>query len=67
MHQIAIEGQEVGGELLTESVAQALSQVDVLVVKLQRALQVNRTQNRPETKRLRQGGGKGGQCEVCPP
>ena len=48
----------MGGELLTESVAQALSQVDVLVVKLQR---------RPETKRLRQGGGKGGQREVCPP
>ncbi|VXB24360.1 FMN-dependent NADH-azoreductase [Pseudomonas sp. 8BK] len=43
VHQIAIEGQEVGGELLAESVAQALSQVDALVLKLQRALQVNRT------------------------
>ena len=43
VHQIAIEGQEVGGELLAESVAQALSQVDALVVQLQRALQVNRT------------------------
>ena len=43
VHQIAIEGQEVGGELLAESVAQALSQVDALVVQLQRALQANRT------------------------
>lgn len=43
VHQIAIEGQEVGGELLAESVAQALSQVDALVVQLQRALQVDRT------------------------
>lgn len=42
-HQIAIEGQEVGGELLAESVAQALSQVDALVLQLQRALQVSRT------------------------
>jgi FMN-dependent NADH-azoreductase len=43
VHQIAIEGQEVGGELLAESVAQALSQVDALVLQLQRALLVNRT------------------------
>lgn len=43
VHQIAIEGQEVGGELLAESVAQAQSQVDALVVQLQRALQLNRT------------------------
>nr|WP_298146380.1 NAD(P)H-dependent oxidoreductase [uncultured Pseudomonas sp.] len=42
VHQIAIEGQEVGGELLAESVAQALNQVDALVVELQRALQENR-------------------------
>ena len=67
MHQIAIEGQEVGGELLAESVAQALSQVDALALQLQRVLQANRTQSRPETNRLRQGGGKGGQREVCPP
>lgn len=43
VHQIAIEGQEVGGELLAESVAQALNKVDALVAELQRALQVNRT------------------------
>lgn len=43
VHQIAIEGQEVGGELLAESVAQGLSQVDALVAELQRALQVKRT------------------------
>lgn len=43
VHQIAIEGQEVGGELLAESVAQALNQVDALVAQLQRALQANRT------------------------
>lgn len=43
VHQIAIEGQEVGGELLAESVAQALNQVDALVAQLQRALQLNRT------------------------
>jgi FMN-dependent NADH-azoreductase len=43
VHQIAIEGQEVGGELLAESVAQALHRVDALVVQLQRALQENRT------------------------
>ena len=42
VHQIAIEGQEVGGELLAESVAQALNQVDALVAQLQRALQENR-------------------------
>jgi FMN-dependent NADH-azoreductase len=43
VHQIAIEGQEVGGELLAESVAQAMDQVDALVAQLQRTLQVNRT------------------------
>lgn len=43
VHQIAIEGQEVGGELLAESVAQALNQVDALVAQLQRALQLSRT------------------------
>jgi FMN-dependent NADH-azoreductase len=43
VHQIAIEGQEAGGELLAESVAQALSQVDALVLQLQRTLQVSRT------------------------
>lgn len=43
VHQIAIEGQEVGGELLAESVAQGLNKVDALVAELQRALQVNRT------------------------
>ncbi|MGB4075370.1 FMN-dependent NADH-azoreductase [Pseudomonas sp.] len=42
VHQIAIEGQEVGGELLAESVAQALNQVDALVAQLQRTLQLNR-------------------------
>ncbi|MDP2748308.1 FMN-dependent NADH-azoreductase [Pseudomonas sp.] len=42
VHQIAIEGQEVGGELLAESVAQAMNQVDALVTQLQQALQVNR-------------------------
>lgn len=40
VHQIAIEGQEVGGELLAASVAQALSQVDALVERLQRELQM---------------------------
>ncbi|MDX1722664.1 MAG: NAD(P)H-dependent oxidoreductase [Pseudomonas sp.] len=43
VHQIAIEGQEVGGELLAESVAQGLNKVDALVAQLQRALQQNRT------------------------
>ena len=43
VHQIAIEGQEVGGELLAESVAQGLNKVDALVAELQRALQLNRT------------------------
>lgn len=42
VHQIAIEGQEVGGELLAASVAQGLNKVDALVAKLQRALQANR-------------------------
>ncbi|MDD0842835.1 FMN-dependent NADH-azoreductase [Pseudomonas sp. Gutcm_11s] len=43
VHQIAIEGQEVGGELLAASVAQAMSQVDTLVAELQRELQEQRT------------------------
>ncbi|MFZ3205041.1 MAG: NAD(P)H-dependent oxidoreductase, partial [Pseudomonas sp.] len=43
VQQIAIEGQEVGGELLAESVAQGLNKVDALVAELQRALQANRT------------------------
>lgn len=34
-HYIAIEGQEVGGELLAESVADAMQQVDTLVDELQ--------------------------------
>lgn len=42
VHQIAIEGQEVGGELLAESVAQAMNQIDALVTQLQQTLQVNR-------------------------
>ncbi|MEO4047418.1 NAD(P)H-dependent oxidoreductase [Pseudomonas sp. CAU 1711] len=43
VHQIAIEGQEVGGELLAASVARALGQVDGLVAQLQRELQPERT------------------------
>jgi FMN-dependent NADH-azoreductase len=35
IHQIAIEGQETGGEVLAASVAQALQQVDALVAELQ--------------------------------
>lgn len=35
IHQIAIEGQETGGEVLAASVEQALRQVDVLVAELQ--------------------------------
>jgi FMN-dependent NADH-azoreductase len=46
VHQIAIEGQEVGGELLAASVTQAMGQVDALVEHLQRELQAQRT---PET------------------
>lgn len=38
IHQIAIEGQETGGEVLAASVAQAQRQVDVLVAELQSAL-----------------------------
>lgn len=38
VHQIAIEGQEVGGEVLASSVAQAMRQVDALVVQLQAAI-----------------------------
>ncbi|WP_312234897.1 FMN-dependent NADH-azoreductase [Stutzerimonas nitrititolerans] len=39
IHQIAIEGQEVGGELLAASVAQAQRQVDALVTELQAELE----------------------------
>jgi len=35
IHQIAIEGQETGGEVLANSVAEALRQVDALVAQLQ--------------------------------
>lgn len=45
VHQIAIEGQEVGGELLAASVARGLERVDALVAQLQRELQ---TQRAPE-------------------
>lgn len=38
IHQIAIEGQETGGEVLAASVAEALRQVDALVTKLQASL-----------------------------
>lgn len=41
-HQIAIEGQEFGGELLAASVAQALDKVDALVGELQHSLQAER-------------------------
>ncbi|MEO1829626.1 MAG: NAD(P)H-dependent oxidoreductase [Pseudomonas sp.] len=39
IHQIAIEGQEVGGEVLASSVAQANAVVDALVQQLQQATQ----------------------------
>ncbi|AEB59476.1 FMN-dependent NADH-azoreductase [Ectopseudomonas mendocina] len=42
VHQIAIEGQEVGGELLAESVRLGLRKVDALVAELQRAVQAER-------------------------
>ena len=38
IHQIAIEGQETGGEVLAASVAEALRQVDALVTELQASL-----------------------------
>ncbi len=38
IHQIAIEGQETGGDVLAASVAEALHQVDVLVAELQGTL-----------------------------
>ena len=38
IHQIAIEGQETGGEVLAASVAEALREVDALVMELQSAL-----------------------------
>jgi len=44
VHQIAIEGQEVGGELLAESVARGLNKVDALVAELQRLLQTERVE-----------------------
>ncbi|WP_425054821.1 FMN-dependent NADH-azoreductase [Pseudomonas abyssi] len=39
IHQIAIEGQELGGEVLASSVAQANAAVDALVQQLQQATQ----------------------------
>lgn len=39
IHQIAIEGQETGGEVLAASVAQAQREVDELVAELQMALE----------------------------
>ncbi|MAD27369.1 MAG: NAD(P)H dehydrogenase [Pseudomonadales bacterium] len=39
IHQIAIEGQEIGGEVLTNSVALAQRQIDALVQDLSRQLQ----------------------------
>lgn len=42
VHQIAIEGQEFGGELLATSVAQAMGKVDALVAQLQQALHTER-------------------------
>lgn len=38
IHYIAIEGQEVGGEVLAKSVAEALRKVEALVANLQEAL-----------------------------
>jgi len=38
IHQIAIEGQETGGEVLAASVAEALREVDALVTELQASL-----------------------------
>lgn len=42
IHQIAIEGQETGGDVLAASVAEAMGQVDQLVVELQAELNVPR-------------------------
>ncbi|MCQ4281180.1 NAD(P)H-dependent oxidoreductase [Pseudomonas stutzeri] len=42
IHQIAIEGQETGGEVLAASVAEALGQVDALVAELQAKLETAR-------------------------
>lgn len=42
VHQIAIEGQEIGGELLANSVASAESQIDALVHTLHQALQTTK-------------------------
>ena len=39
IHQIAIEGQELGGEVLAASVTQAQRQVDALVTELQAVLE----------------------------
>jgi len=41
IHQIAIEGQETGGDVLAASVEQALRQVDALVTELQTALEAS--------------------------
>ena len=38
VHTIAIEGQEIGGEVLAASVAEARSKLDALVGKLQTEL-----------------------------
>ena len=39
VHYIAIEGQEVGGEILAKSVADAIKKVETLVEELQEALE----------------------------
>ena len=49
IHQIAIEGQETGGEVLAASVAQALQQVDALVAELQSETPVVASKAVPET------------------
>lgn len=41
IHQIAIEGQEAGGELLADSVEKGLRMVDALIEELQQALPEN--------------------------
>lgn len=49
IHQIAIEGQETGGEVLAASVAQALQQVDALVAELQSKIPGAAAKAIPET------------------
>ena len=49
IHQIAIEGQEIGGELLANSVAEALHRVDALVDALQATVGAARLEGRPQT------------------